>query len=58
MSQDVMIFWLIHLVIGVVVPVLSLTGCCRREEEAQAAHKNTRQPQTPPQQAPQNQYQT
>ncbi len=58
MSQDVMIFWLIHIVIGIVVPVLALTGCCRREEEAQEAHKVARRTPTPPQQPQRNSYQT
>ena len=58
MSQDVMIFWLIHIVIGIVVPVLALTGCCRREEETEEARKVTRRAPTPSQQPQQNSYQT
>ncbi len=59
MSQDVMIFWLIHVVIGVVVPVLALTGCCRREEEKETAQQQPplHEQSSPPQ--PHNQqYQT
>ncbi len=58
MSQDVMIFWLIHIVIGIVVPVLALTGCCRREEEAQEAQKHTERAQASAKQSQQNSYQT
>ncbi len=40
MIEGTLAFWLIHLFLGVVVPVLALTGCCRRDEE-RAAQKET-----------------
>ncbi|MBI5957331.1 MAG: hypothetical protein HY866_01255 [Chloroflexi bacterium] len=33
MPDDVLMFWMIHLFLGILVPVLVLTGCCRRDEE-------------------------
>jgi hypothetical protein len=39
MIDGTLAFWLIHLFLGVVVPVLALTGCCRRDEERAAQKK-------------------
>lgn len=36
MPEDVMMFWLIHLFLGIIVPVLMLTGCCREDEKTTA----------------------
>ncbi len=33
MPSEVFMFWFIHLALGVLVPILALSGCCRREEE-------------------------
>jgi hypothetical protein len=33
MSTEVMIFWLCHLFLGIVLPILVYTGCCRNELE-------------------------
>lgn len=29
MITDVTFFWLIHLFIGIIVPILAYSGCCR-----------------------------
>jgi hypothetical protein len=39
MPDDVFMFWFIHLALGVVLPILAVTGCCRREEEQQMKEK-------------------
>ena len=39
MPDDVFMFWFIHLALGILVPILALTGCCRREEEKQLKEK-------------------
>jgi hypothetical protein len=31
-ENEVLIFWLIHVVIGVLVPALAYFGCCRADE--------------------------
>jgi hypothetical protein len=39
---DTTVFWLIHLFLGVVLPIFVFTGCCRKEieqEQAKAANK-------------------
>lgn len=36
MPDDMFMFWFIHIILGIVVPILALTGCCRREEEKMA----------------------
>lgn len=33
MPDDTFMFWFIHIALGVLVPILALSGCCRREEE-------------------------
>ena len=37
MPGEVTMFWLIHLFLGVVLPVMALVGCCRRDEEEKTA---------------------
>ena len=32
MPNDILMFWMIHLFLGILIPVLVLTGCCRRDE--------------------------
>jgi hypothetical protein len=39
MPSDVFMFWFIHLALGVLVPILALSGCCRREEEQRLKEK-------------------
>lgn len=47
MGNEVLIFWLIHLFIGLGIPVAMYFGCCRQEidqqqmEKASYAQKNT-----------------
>jgi hypothetical protein len=41
MSGDVVMFWLIHLFIGLILPVMALVGCCRRDEEEKTAADST-----------------
>ncbi len=41
MPDDMFMFWFIHLALGLLVPILALTGCCRREEEQQMKEKNS-----------------
>jgi hypothetical protein len=36
MGSEETVFWLIHLFVGVILPILVLTGCCR-EDEASAS---------------------
>lgn len=31
MPEEVVMFWFIHLVLGIVLPFLALSGCCRRD---------------------------
>ena len=31
-ENEVLVFWLIHVVIGVLVPALAYYGCCRSDE--------------------------
>jgi hypothetical protein len=31
-ENEVLVFWLIHLVIGLLVPALAYYGCCRADE--------------------------
>ncbi len=31
--SDITIFWLIHLFVGLVLPIFVFTGCCRQELE-------------------------
>ena len=33
MNEEVLLFWLIHLFIGIVLPILAYSGCCKREDE-------------------------
>ena len=33
MPDDLFMFWFIHIALGILVPILALSGCCRREEE-------------------------
>ena len=33
MPDEMFMFWFIHIALGLLVPVLAVTGCCRREEE-------------------------
>jgi hypothetical protein len=40
MPNDVLMFWMVHLFLGILVPVLVLTGCCRQKEE-ETAEDNT-----------------
>lgn len=35
MPDDTFMFWFIHIALGILVPILALSGCCRREEELQ-----------------------
>jgi hypothetical protein len=37
MSTEVAVFWLVHLFIGLLLPFMMYTGCCRNGEQAQAA---------------------
>ena len=39
MPDDMFMFWFIHLALGVLVPILAVTGCCRREEEQMKMEK-------------------
>lgn len=41
MPDEVVMFWLIHLFLGLIVPFLALSGCCRRGEEEQQAVDST-----------------
>lgn len=36
MPDEMFMFWFIHIMLGLIVPILALTGCCRREEEQMA----------------------
>jgi hypothetical protein len=42
MAEEEMVFWLIHIFIGLLLPFLILSGCCREEEE-QAEVQSTKQ---------------
>lgn len=42
MTTESSIFWLIHLFIGIALPVMTFLGCCKEEEEAGAV--SNRQP--------------
>lgn len=33
MNEEVLLFWLIHLFIGIVLPALAYFGCCKGEDE-------------------------
>ncbi len=44
MSEEVLMFWLIHLFLGIIVPVLMLTGCCRENEKEAAPVVQPSQP--------------
>ena len=33
MTTETGLFWLIHLFIGVVVPVMAFMGCCKEQDE-------------------------
>jgi hypothetical protein len=37
MGSEETVFWLIHLFVGVVLPFLVLTGCCREDETAESS---------------------
>lgn len=39
MSGEILIFWLIHLVIFIVMPVLMYFGCCKKEAEQNPAQE-------------------
>lgn len=39
MSGEILIFWLIHLFIGIMLPALAYMGCCRRETEQEKREK-------------------
>jgi hypothetical protein len=41
MPGDVVMFWLIHLFLGVILPVMVLVGCCRRGEEEETSIDST-----------------
>lgn len=32
MSSEIAVFWLLHFVIGVLMPFLMFSGCCRAQE--------------------------
>lgn len=39
MTTEVLIFWLIHLFIGIVLPILVYTGCCQEKPEQKSAEQ-------------------
>lgn len=43
MPDDMFMFWFIHIALGLLVPILALSGCCRREEEMKQKQKEKEQ---------------
>jgi len=48
MSEDVLVFWLIHLFIGLILPVMAYFGCCRYDNDQEQLKKTQQSEQNAP----------
>ncbi len=42
MSSEILVFWLIHLFIGILLPLLAYLGCCGLNDPSDERHLSSR----------------